>query len=321
MNAIRVRQFGGPEVLEPSVVDTPHPGDDEVLVQILAAGVNPYDTYMRAGTYGARNPTLPFTPGSDAAGVVAAVGANVSYTRPGARVFTAGTITGAYAEYALCKVGQVHALPDGVSYAQGAGLHVPYGTSYRALFQIGRAKPGETVLVHGASGAVGMAALQLGAAAGLTLLATVGTVDGRARALQQGASSVFDHLSPTYREEILEATAGRGVDLILEMLGNVNLGYDLGLVAQGGRIVVIGSRGNAEFTPRDLMSREASIMGVLIWMTPARDAAAIWAALHAGLLSGELNPIVGAEMPLRAAAAAHRRIMEPGSVGKIVLRT
>ncbi|MGA2982044.1 MAG: alcohol dehydrogenase catalytic domain-containing protein [Terriglobales bacterium] len=151
MKAICVSEFGGPEVLKLEDMPDPRPPQSrEAVVRVNAAGVNPYDTYMRSGAYGSGNPALPFTPGSDAAGIVESVAADVDLT-PGDRVYTTGTISGAYAELALCKRSQVHPLPERMSYAQGAGVYVPYATAYRALFQLAHARPGETLLVHGAS--------------------------------------------------------------------------------------------------------------------------------------------------------------------------
>ena len=159
MKAILVREFGGPEVLKVEDISDPRaPQSGEVLIRVAAAGVNPYDTYMRSGAYGAGNPTLPFTPSSDAAGVVESVGPGVDLMK-GDRVFSSGTITGAYAELALCKRSHVHSLPAPVSYAQSAGVHVPYATAYRALFQLARVKPCETLFVHGGSVGVGLAAI------------------------------------------------------------------------------------------------------------------------------------------------------------------
>src|SRR6202171_972208 len=155
MKAILVREFGGPEVLKLEEISTPRPAAGQVLVRIHAAGVNPYDTYMRNGVYAVK-PPLPYTPGSDAAGVVEAVGNGVTKVKPGDRVYTAKTVTGAYAEYALTLESQVHSLPSKISYAQGAGIWVPYGTAYHALNQCTRARAGETILIHGASGGVGI---------------------------------------------------------------------------------------------------------------------------------------------------------------------
>ncbi len=319
MQAIRVHRFGGPEVLTLEDVPDPSPQPGEVVIGVRAAGVNPYDTYMRAGSYGARNPALPYTPGSDAAGVVEAVGAGVADLGVGDRVFTSGTVTGAYAAKARATREQVHRLPDNVTFAQGAGIYVPYATAYRSLFQLARARPGERVLVHGASGGVGTAALQFARAVGLRVIATAGSEEGLDLVRREGADVVVNHRTPGYHQQILDSTQGEGVDVVLEMLANVNLGQDLKLLATRGRVVIVGSRGDATITPRDLMTREASVMGVLLWGVSRPEATEIGAALGAGLRSGALRPIVGAELPLRAAPEAHERIIGSTALGKIVL--
>jgi NADPH2:quinone reductase len=319
VKAIRVHQFGGPEVLKLESLQDPMPRPAEVVVRVRAAGVNPFDTYMRAGTYGANNPSLPYTPGADAAGVIESVGPGVEDFKPGDRVFVAGTLSGAYAELALCGVEQLHRLPERVSFAQGAGIYIPYATAYRALIQLAHAKPGETVLVHGGSGGVGMAAIQFARAAGIAVIATAGSDEGLRMIEREGVQVAVNHRSPDYRQKIVDATKGRGADVILEMLANVNLGHDLKLLAQRGRVVVIGSRGDVQITPRDIMAREATVTGVFLWGLPAPDSAQIRAALQAGLSNGTLLPRIGLELPLASAAEAHRRILEPGAVGKIVL--
>ncbi len=252
MKAIRVHEFGGPEVLKLEEVGTPKPSAGEVLVRIHAAGVNPYDTYMRAGTY-ALKPPLPYTPGSDAAGVVEAVGDGVKKVKRGDRVYTAKTLTGAYAEYALALEEQVHQLPPKIDFEQGAGIWVPYGTAYHTLYHAAKAHASETALVHGASGGVGIAALQIARAMGLVVLGTAGTPKGLEVAKREGAHQVFDHRKAGYQEEILQATDNRGVDIILEMLANVNLSNDTKLLANNGRVIVIGSRGEVTINPRELM--------------------------------------------------------------------
>src|SRR5208282_5850166 len=210
MKAICVSQFGGPEALKLEDRPDPRPPQSgEVLIRVKAAGVNPYDTYMRSGAYGSGNPALPFTPGSDAAGIVESVGADVDL-KPGHRVYTTGTITGAYAELALCKRSQVHLLPKRVSYAQGAGVYVPYATAYRALFQLARAKPRETVLVHGASGGVGLAAVQFARAAGMKVIGTAGSDEGLQLVRQEGALEAINHRSTDYQKQILDITNGCG---------------------------------------------------------------------------------------------------------------
>jgi len=318
MKAIRVREFGGPEVLKLEEVPTPRPAAGQVLVRIHAAGVNPYDTYMRSGTYAVK-PPLPYTPGSDGAGVVEAVGEGVNQVKPGDRVYTAKTVTGAYAEYALTLQGQVHPLPAKITYAQGAGVWVPYGTAYHALYQCTKARAGETVLIHGASGGVGIAAAQMARALGLVVLGTAGTEKGLALVKREGAHHAFNHTQSGYLEQIRKATGGLGVDLVLEMLANVNLGEDLKLLAARGRVVVIGSRGDVTILPRDLMMCRGSVHAFTLWGITEAEEKEIHAGLIAGLENGALRPIVGKELPLAEAPRAHKEVLEPGAYGKIVL--
>ena len=317
MKAIRVEEFGGPEVMKLTEVPKPRPEPGQVLVRMHAVGVNPVETYIRAGTY-PRKPALPFTPGNDGAGVIEESGDAAGF-RPGDRVYTAGSVSGTYAEFALCQTGQVHPLPANASFAQGAAMGTPYATAYRGLIQRAESKSGETVLIHGASGGVGTAAIQLALAHGMRVLGTAGTDRGRELVRDQGAHEVFDHRATDYLPRILEATSGRGVDVILEMLANVNLGKDLTILAPSGRVVVIGSRGPVEINPRDTMSRDADIRGMVLPNTPPAQMAEIHAALVAGLESGALRPVIGREFPLAEAPEAHRAVMEPGAFGKIVL--
>lgn len=318
MKAIRVDQFGGPEVLGLQDVPDPVPAAGQVLVRIYAAGINPVETYIRSGHYAAL-PELPWTPGNDGAGVVEAVGADVDHIHPGERVYLAGSVSGTYAELAVAEAGQAHLLPDSVSFSQGAALGIPYATAYWALFQRGRAQPGETVLVHGATGSVGLAAIQLAAAAGMRVIASGGSIEGRELAAGQGADHVLDHHAEDHWQELMALTEGRGVDVILEMLANVNLGRDLGVVARGGRVVIIGSRGPVEINPRDVMMRDAEIVGMLLWNVSAADYVAIHAGVQQGLSNGSLKPVVAEEFPLVKAALGHEQVMRAGARGKIVL--
>jgi NADPH:quinone reductase len=320
MKAIRVHELGGPEVLRLEEVEDPKAGAGQVVVRVMAVGVNPVEAYMRSGMY-PRKPELPYTPGADGAGVVEAVGADVKHVRVGDRVYLAGSLTGTYAERALCLETQVHPLPAAVSFAQGAAMGVPYATAYRALFDRAQAKPGETVLIHGASGGVGTAAVQLARAAGLTVIGTAGTDDGLLLVGEQGAEHVLDHRSADYLAQLMTLTEGHGVDVIIEMLANVNLNKDLGVLAVHGRVVVVGSRGTVEIDPRQTMGRDADIRGMTLFNATEPDLRRIHAALVAGLENKTLRPIVGRELPLAQAAAAHEAVMQPGAYGKIVLRT
>lgn len=322
MKAIVVRRFGPPEVMQLEDVPDPVAGPGEVVVRVRAVGVNPVDTYIRSGAYGT-SLTPPYTPGSDAAGIVETVGEGVTAFKPGDRVYTSGTTAGgyngAYAERIRCAVSQVHPLPESVSFAQGAAVNIPYATAYRALFHRARGTPGETVLVHGGSGGVGIAAIQIARAHGFTVLATAGTDRGRELCRREGAHHVLDHGAPGYLEAIPSLTQGRGVDVILEMLSNVNLGRDLTILARYGRVVVIGCRGTVEINPRETMMRDASILGMALANASPSEKASIHAALGAGLANGTLRPVVGRELPLQQAPQAHKLVLEPGAYGKIVL--
>lgn len=318
MKAIRVREFGGPEVLQLQEVPDLKPSAGQVVVRIRATGVNPVDTYIRSGNY-ARKPSLPYTPGTDGAGTIEAVGPGATRFAVGDRVYLAGSLSGTYAEQALCEERTVFPLPANVSFAQGAAMHVPYATAFRALFHRAQARGGETVLIHGASGGVGIAAVQLARAAGLRVTGTVGSDRGRKLVAAEGAHHILDHKSPGHFDEALALTAGRGYDVIVEMLANVNLGRDLGLLAPGGRVVVVGCRGSVEINPRDAMMRDASILGMSLWNASPEDLTSIHSALVAGLENKTLRPVIGQEIPLSEAARAHIAVMEPGAYGKIVL--
>ena len=320
MKAIRVHEFDGPEVMRLEDVPELRPSPSQLLVHLSAAGVNPVDTYKRAGWHSHR-PQLPYTPGEDGAGTVEEVGADVKRFKVGDRVYLARSLTGTYAEAALCEEWHAHPLPANVKFEQGACLGVPYTTAYRALFHRAAARAGETVLVHGASGGVGLAAVQLARAAGLTVFGTAGTEAGRRLVAEQGAHHVFDHTSAGYLEALSALTGGRGVDVIVEMLANVNLDRDLGALAKYGRVVVVGNRGRVEIDARQVMTRDAAILGMTLFNATAEDLHSINAALYAGLEAGTLRPIVGRTLPLSEAARAHREVLEPGATGKIVLRT
>ncbi len=318
MKAIRVSEYGGPSVLKLEEVPAPQPGATQVLVRNHAVGVNPVDTYLRSNTDN-RGPKLPYTPGSDAAGVVEAVGDAVTRAKKGDRVYVGGTLSGSYAELALCEQTQIHPQPGNASFAQGAAVNVPYATAFHALFHRAHGEAGESVLVHGASGGVGIAAVQLARARGLTVIGTAGTDKGRRMVAEQGAHHVLDHTAPGYLDELLKLTGGQGVDVILEMLANVNLQKDFGAIAMRGRIAVIGNRGTVEINPRLAMNKNAAILGVALFHATPAQLAGIHAALVEGLRNGTLRPVIHQELPLGQAPRAHEAVMENGHHGKIVL--
>jgi NADPH:quinone reductase len=323
VDGIRVSAFGGPEVLEHTTLPDPEPGAGQVRVRLHGIGVNPADTYIRSGTYAFFTPELPYTPGFDGAGVVDAVAADVAAVAPGDRVFVAALGTpgcsGTYAELAVVAAAAVHPLPSSLSYGQGAAVGVPCVTAWRALFQKAGLQPGETVLIHGASGGVGIPATQLANDAGAVVIGTAGSAAGAELVRRAGAGHVLDHSAPGYLDGLAAITGGRGVSVVVEMLADVNLERDLEVLAAGGRVVVVGSRGRLELTPRLTMIKEATVLGTALWNASEAEMASALAAVAAKLRSGALRPVVGEELPLREAAAAHRRVLEPGTRGKLVL--
>ncbi len=318
MRAIIIREFGLPEVLKLEQIADPTPAKGEVRVRVHAAGVNPVETYLRSGNH-TRKPALPWTPGTDGAGVIEAVGAEVSDLRVGDRVYIAGSRTGTYAEKCICVRSSVHPLPDRLSFSQGAAIHVPYATAFRALHQRARLRRGETVLVHGASGGVGIATVQLARAAGAVVIGSVGSDRGREAVLGAGARDVVDHKRPDHLDEVVRKNGGRGPDVIVEMLADRNLEGDLGVAASQGRIVIVGSRGRIEIEPRKAMTRDLDVLGMSLPNATEDEVAAIHQSLSPMFADGTLTPLVREEIPLGEAARAHQRVMEPGASGKIVL--
>jgi NADPH:quinone reductase len=316
MKAIRIHAFGGPEVLRFEDVQDPQPGPGQLVVRIRAAGVNPVETYIRSGIYGPKE--FPYTPGTDAAGTVEAIGLGVA-AKVGERVFITGSLSGTYAQLALCNASSVFSSPENLSFAQGAAIGVPYGTAFRALFTRGGAKAGETCLVHGASGGVGVASVQLAHQAGLRVIGTASTDRGKQLVKEQGAEHVLDHSEPNYLKQLMDLTGGRGVDVIMEMAAHTNLGKDLTVLAKRGRVIVIGNRGPVEINARDGMSRDADIRTMSLMHADDAERVMMYAAMAKQFAAGKLTPVVGQEIPLAEAPRAHEAVMKSGSYGKIVL--
>ena len=312
-------------------LDELQPGAGQVLVKMHAAGINPSDTYVRLGPHGPWAatphllPALPFTPGKDGAGEVVDVGqGTLNAPAIGSRVYTTGSVSGTYAEYALCDAAHVRPLPDAVSFAQGACVGVPCATAYRALFTCCRAKEGDAVFVHGASGAVGLAAVQLAAAHGCHVVGSASSEAGRAAVIAAGAVGVVNHREQGYLEKAQEAlpVAAEGkFDLVLEMAAHANLVSDVGLLRRSGQVAIIGSKAQAvEINPRVLMPLEVSVRGIFLPGSTAEELDAIHTALYAAMERGALAPVVGTELPLSQAPQAHVQVVgEGGKAGNIVL--
>ena len=320
MKAIRVHQFGGPEVLKYETnVPLPTIGKQDVLVRVKSVGINPVETYIRSGQY-SRLPETPFILGGDSAGIVEEVGAEVTTFKKGNRVWTSRSNSGTYAEFTSSPCQFVHPLPDGLNFSQGAALAIPYLTAYRALITKANARPGELVLVHGASGGVGIGAVQFAKAYGMTVIGTAGTQEGIELVQQAGAHHVFNHRDDKYLDKIKELSGNKGINVVIENAAHVNLGKDLQLLAIGGRVIVIGSRGPIEVNPRDTMIKESSISGVMLFNAQESELRESHSAIQAGILNGWLQPIVGKSFPLEKASESHHDIIYgKGALGKTVL--
>ncbi|KAI1698435.1 zinc-binding dehydrogenase domain-containing protein [Ditylenchus destructor] len=320
MRAAVVRQFGAAEnILVESGFPIPTVGDKQILVKVLSAGVNPVDTYIRSGTYAAL-PSLPYTPGREGAGIISKIGTNVKKLKVGDRVWFNQPITGSTAQFALTLSELTYPLSERLSFSQAATLGIAYMTAYKALFDKAGAQAGQSVLIHGISGGVGLAASQLAKAHGLLVAGTASTQQGSELARQNGAQEVFNHRHEDYIAEIRQKFPN-GFDIILEMLANVNLAKDIDLVANNGRIIVIGNRGSIEINPRGLMSKEASVIGVMLGLSTTEDYQRIAERLNALIEAGHVSPYVGQHFPLDQIAEAHNAVVAQsnGAQGKIVI--
>jgi len=317
MRAAVIRQFGGPDVVKYET-DFPKPSittPNQILIRVHAAGVNPVDTYIRSGTYGAL-PETPFVTGKDGAGIVEEVGIQVADVKPGDRVWFAFS-NGSYAEY--CTTTSAFQLPSKINFEQGASLGTPYCTAHRALFDKAKVKPGDQILIHGASGAVGLAAIQLARSAGCTVIGTAGTEDGLKLIKEMGVEFAANHRAADY-QQILSEKYPKGFNVILEMLANVNLQRDLELVAVKGTIVVIGSRGPIEIQPRLTMMKECIVTGMALQSASKEELAQSAKEINDGIEKGVIKPVVAKRFPLDKAGDAQREVIEnKGTVGKIVI--
>jgi NADPH2:quinone reductase len=319
---IQADRFGGTSALRVAKRSRPEPAAGQVRLRVHAAGVNPADVYILGGSYAFYQPSIPYTPGFDAAGTVDAIGAGVTDLKIGDRVFAAPLglrHSGSYAAYMTCDAAGVHPLPAHLSFGQGAAVGVPYLTAYRALFQRGGLSAGETVLIHGASGGVGIPCVQLASGTGVTVIGTAGSEEGRLLVAQQGAHHVLDHTKPGYLDDIADITDGRGVELIIEMAADQNLESDFAALAKYGRIVVVGSRAPISFTPRLAMVAEADIRGTALWNMSDVDAGQATNSVAQHLARGSAVPVVARSYPLEQAADAMNAVMSSRARGKLIL--
>lgn len=324
VKTIRINQFGTSENLVVEQAKLHTPAENEVLINLHAAGVNPSDVYTSTGTY-AIKPTLPYTPGLDGAGIVEEIGEHVTNVKVGDRVFIAslpnGKATGTLAQQIVCESRFVHPIPQHISFEQGAALGVPALTAYRAVFGRANVQSGQTVFIHGASGAVGLQAVQIAKALGAKVIGTASRDSGKQLVKEAGADVVLNHIKEETIETVLDANDGKGPDVIIEFLANENLQTDLQILAKHGVIVIVGNRGEIEINPRLVMQKECDIRGMVLFNVSAEEHQELIYGVSKLLETEQLKPVVGYSYPLEQAGKAFDAVINGEHNGKVVIKT
>ena len=324
MKAITLRDFGGPEMMQYTDIDTPTPGDGQLLIRVHASSVNRPDVIQRQGNY-------PPPPGDsevlglEVAGVVESIGGHSSRFKPGDRV-VALVGGGGYAEYTLALEGHCMALSESISFEQAACICETYITAYLNLFMLGEAQGKQSVLIHGGGGGVATSAIQLCRSltpqTEIIVTASSGKLE---RVRQQGADHVIDYREQVFADEVRSITNKRGVDVILDHLGALYLEPNMKSLALAGTLMLIGVMGGikAELNLASMMVKRQRIIGSVLRSRPVAEKASIIAKFEEVVMpliaSGEITPLVDATFPLAQAADAHTMMEQGGHFGKIVL--
>jgi NADPH2:quinone reductase len=321
MKAIVFHQHGGPEVLQVSEMDRPHPGPGQVLLRIRAAGVNYADTMQRAGTYGGEY-RFPFVVGFEACGEVVELGPDVAGLTLGQRVM--GRVKGAYAEYGIAPVGELMPAPAGITDEEAAAFPIVFQTAWHCLVTVGRLQPGESVLIHAAGGGVGTAAVQLARLLGGRILATAGSAAKLERVRDLGADILINYREQSFVEIVRRETGNRGADLILESVGGKVFSDSLDCLTALGRLVVFGVAGGQPNHPkvRQLLANNQAVLGFhlgqLVRHRP--DVTRHGFEMVTDFLRWQrVRPILGHVFPLDQARQAHELMASRDSYGKIIL--
>lgn len=316
MKAVRVHEFGGPEVLNIEEVEKPVPADGEVLVKIAAAGINYADIAQRKGTYLTRG-EVPFTPGLEAAGVVESVGPGVSGVTPGSRVIVFTTGGGGYAEYAAVRAEALMPIPDGISFGESTALMVQGMT---ALGLLKDAEAGQSILIHAAAGGVGSLLVQLAKHRGLTVIGTASSTEKLEKVLALGADRAVNYSESDWTDDVLDATGGKGADIIIEMVGGEIVGQNLKVLAVNGTMWIYGAASGESFDlpVLSLMQKNHIVRGYWLVLEPAQNRERFAAELADHVAAGRLKVSV-TEYLLENAADAHRAIEGRKTTGKVVL--
>ncbi|WP_031509109.1 NAD(P)H-quinone oxidoreductase [Streptomyces megasporus] len=327
MHAITITEPGGPEVLAWTEVDDPEPGEGEVLIEVAASAVNRADLLQRQGFYDPPPGTSPH-PGLECAGRIAALGPGVEGPRVGDQV-CALLAGGGYAEKVAVPAGQLLPLPEGpdgpLDPAVAAALPEVACTVWSNVFMIAGLKEGETLLVHGGASGIGTMAIQLAKAVGARVAVTAGSPEKLRRCAELGADILIDYREQDFVEEVREATAGHGADVVLDIIGAKYLERNVKVLATGGRIAIIGLQGGrtGELPLGALLAKRGTITATTLRSRPVSEKAEIVAAVREHvwplIASGHVRPVIDRTLPMSHASQAHRVLEQSDHVGKVVL--
>ena len=323
MQAIEISEPGGPEVLRQTSRPVPQPGAEDILIKIAAAGVNRPDALQRAGAY-VPPPDASDLPGLECAGTIVALGQNVHRWQIGDKV-CALLAGGGYAEFATAHQDHALPVPAGLSMIEAAALPETFFTVWTNVFERGHLKAGDVFLVHGGTSGIGTTAIQLVHAMGARVFATAGSGEKCAKCLELGAERAINYKDEDYVEVLKQATDGRGVDLILDMVGGSYIARNIRVLAMDGHLSMIAFLGGpkAEINFAQIMTKRLTVTGSTLRPRSVQDKAAIAAALRKTIwpliATGRIKPVMDSTFPLENAIDAHRRIEGPEHIGKIVL--
>jgi len=324
MNYIEITQPGGPDVLKLAQASIPEPGEQELLIKVHAAGINRPDVIQRAGHYPMKAGMSP-VPGLEVAGEVIGVGSAVSDFRVGDKV-CALTNGGGYAEYCVVTATQALPIPEGVDMIRAAAIPETFFTVWANLFELGNAREGATVLIHGGTSGIGTTALMLCKALGINAFATAGSEE-KCEQIRSLGGEAINYRKADFAQVIARQTQGKGVDVILDIMGGSYFDSNVASLARRGRLVIIGFLGGStvkDFNLLALMEKQALVTGSLMRSRSAEEKAQIAQAVKANiwplLSSGQCLPLIDRIFPLADAAGAHQRMEEGEHIGKIVLR-
>jgi NADPH2:quinone reductase len=321
MKAVVVEEYGPAESMRILESELPVPDDNQVLVKIHYAGVNPVATYHRSGSNG-YTPATPFTPGLDGSGEVVALGKRVSRFAINDRVYFAPLrIIGSYSEYWLAREDEILPLPESLSFEEGAGLYVPYFTAYTAVISRGKAETGETILIHGASGAVGQACIQIAKAKDMKVIATAGSEKGLKLLQDLGADIVVNHRDEGHMSRAVALNDNEEIPLIIEFLADRNLQEDMEICRRNGRIIIVGNRGETTINARLTMKKNLDIRGLSLFNATRDELNHIHEAVTKGADEGWLKPRCHRIFDLEDIAEAHDLVTTGPSLGRILIRT